>query len=154
MCGIAGIAGERFQGGSPDPLEAMLGLLARRGPDDQGIESFPDVTLGHRRLAIFDLSPSGHQPMISDDGNVGIVFNGAIYNFRSLRNDLALRGYKFRSETDTEVLIHGYRAWGIEGLLSRIDGMFAFGLWDEGRRQLYLVRDRLGVKPLAFIVTG
>jgi asparagine synthase (glutamine-hydrolysing) len=90
--------------------------------------------------------------MLSDDGKIGIVFNGAIYNFQKLRSELVSMGYRFRSKTDTEVLIYGYKAWGIDGLLSRIDGMYAFGLWDESDQRLYLVRDRLGVKPLSFRV--
>ena len=92
--------------------------------------------------------------MLSPDGSIGIVFNGAIYNFRDLRNELESLGYQFKSQTDTEVLVHGYREWGIDGLASRIRGMFAFGLWDDSARKLFLVRDRLGVKPLVFALRG
>ena len=150
MCGIAGIYGKGRGDEVLNDIERMLGVLSRRGPDDAGIESWSNVTFGHRRLSVFDLSGAGHQPMLSEDGNIGIVFNGAIYNFRPLRSELVSKGYQFRSQTDTEVLIHGYKEWGVSGLLSRIDGMFAFGLWDESKSLLYLVRDRLGVKPLAF----
>jgi asparagine synthase (glutamine-hydrolysing) len=150
MCGIAGIAGEVEQTLAAGAVGSMISALARRGPDGDGIEVWTNAVLGHRRLAVFDPSQAGRQPMLSPDGSIGIVFNGAVYNFRSLRNDLESRGYLFKSQTDTEVLVHGYREWGIEGLTSRIKGMFAFGLWDDNARKLFLVRDRLGVKPLIF----
>jgi asparagine synthase (glutamine-hydrolysing) len=136
---------------NPAAVSAMLESLQRRGPDDHGMSQWPGAVLGHRRLAIFDLSASGHQPMLTTDGAIGVVFNGAIYNFHSLRQDLERAGSVFRSQTDTEVLLHGYLAWGIDGLVERIRGMFAFGLWDSTRRRLFLVRDRLGVKPLAYV---
>jgi len=129
----------------------MTESLARRGPNGEGVTAWPSAVLGHRRLAIFDLSEAGRQPMVSPDGKIGVVFNGAIYNFKELRRELEQRGYTFRSATDTEVLIHGYREWGIEGLVTRLRGMFAFGLWDDEDELLYLVRDRLGVKPLTFV---
>jgi asparagine synthase (glutamine-hydrolysing) len=154
MCGIAGIAGELEQTLAVDAVGRMISTLARRGPDGDGIEVWKSAVLGHRRLAVFDLSEAGRQPMLSPDGSIGIVFNGAVYNFRSLRNDLESLGYQFKSQTDTEVLVHGYREWGIEGLASRIKGMFAFGLWDNNARKLFLVRDRLGVKPLLFALRG
>jgi asparagine synthase (glutamine-hydrolysing) len=129
----------------------MTASLARRGPDAHGIESWTGAVLGHRRLAIFDLSDAGRQPMLSPDGAIGVVFNGAIYNFLELRAELESKGYRFRTRTDTEVLIHGYAAWGIDHLVSRLRGMFAFAVWDARRRKLTLVRDRLGVKPLAYV---
>lgn len=135
-------------------VERMTCALKRRGPDGEGIEAWSEAVLGHRRLAIFDLSEAGHQPMLSPDGSIGIVFNGAIYNFRDLRRELEASGYRFRSQTDTEVLIHGYREWGIEKLVSKIQGMYAIGLWDEPRGKLFLVRDRLGVKPLLYAMRG
>ena len=128
----------------------MLSTLARRGPDGEGLEVWNGAVLGHRRLAIFDLSDAGYQPMKSPDASIGIVFNGAIYNFRELRLELEANGYNFKSHTDTEVLIHGYDAWGLDKLLEKIRGMFAFALWDDRRRTLFLVRDRLGVKPLVY----
>ncbi len=128
----------------------MISALARRGPDGEGVEVWPEAALGHRRLAIFDLSDAGHQPMLSPDGEVGVVFNGAIYNFPVLRQELIKRGCEFRSHTDTEVLIHGYPEWGLDGLVERLKGMFAFGLWDNRAHRLFLVRDRLGVKPLLY----
>lgn len=150
MCGIAGIAGEIEHALAASTVGRMISTLARRGPDGDGIEVWNSAVLGHRRLAVFDLSEAGRQPMLSPDGSIGIVFNGAVYNFRSLRNDLESLGYQFKSQTDTEALLQGYREWGIDGLASRIRGMFAFGLWDDRARKLFLVRDRLGVKPLVF----
>jgi asparagine synthase (glutamine-hydrolysing) len=132
----------------------MVTALAHRGPDSEGIETWDGAILGHRRLAIFDLSQAGHQPMLSTDRSLGVVFNGAIYNHRDLRSELIKSGYAFRSNSDTEVLIHGYREWGIDELVSKLRGMFALGLWDNRLRRLYLVRDRLGVKPLIFVVSG
>lgn len=127
---------------------------ARRGPDGEGLHAWShgwgSVAFGHRRLAIYDLSAAGAQPMLSADGRVGVVFNGAVYNFRELRDDLERAGHRFRSQTDTEVLIEGYRAWGIEKLVERSRGMFAFALWDEDRGTAWLVRDRLGVKPMFY----
>ncbi|MCU1292463.1 MAG: asparagine synthase (glutamine-hydrolyzing) [Bryobacterales bacterium] len=132
----------------------MLPHLARRGPDAEGIVTWPGVAFGHRRLAILDLSQLGNQPMVSDDGNIGLVFNGCIYNFLELREDLTKSGIRFRSESDTEVLLRGYQEWGIEKLVSQCRGMFAFAIWDAPRRTLYLVRDRLGVKPLVYAENG
>lgn len=105
--------------------------------------------MAFRRLAIIDLSPDGNQPMTNEDNNIAIVYNGEIYNYRDLRAQLEDR-HQFRSRTDTEVLIHGYEEWGLEGLLQRIDGMFAFAIWDERRRELLLARDRIGKKPLYY----
>jgi asparagine synthase (glutamine-hydrolysing) len=150
MCGIAGYIAP----GNPETAETrarkMTDALARRGPDSSGMAKWPDVVLGHRRLAILDLSPAGHQPMLSEDGDLGLVFNGCIYNFLELRRELEDRGHTFRSQTDTEVLLAGYREWGAEELARRLRGMFAFAIWDEPRRKLTLVRDRLGVKPLVW----
>src|SRR5208283_2199150 len=128
----------------------MVRALERRGPDSEGVESWDGATLGHRRLAILDLSEAGSQPMLSEDRQIGVVFNGCIYNFLELRRDLESRGARFRSDCDTEVLLHGYREWGIDALVSRLRGMFAFAVWDNPRRALTLARDRLGVKPLVF----
>ena len=152
MCGIAGLIGAVDHAEAVSLVGMMVSALERRGPDAEGIEGWDGAVLGHRRLAIFDLSEAGRQPMLSPDRTVGVVFNGAIYNFRDLRADLASKGYQFNSNTDTEVLIHGYREWGIDGLISRIRGMFAFGLWDDPAKKLFLVRDRLGVKPLLYAV--
>jgi asparagine synthase (glutamine-hydrolysing) len=150
MCGIAGLAGLGDDVESRSSVSRMVHALERRGPDGFGIEAWPGAVLGHRRLAIFDLSELGRQPMLSPDRRAGVVFNGAIYNWRALRGELEARGYEFKSRTDTEVLIHGYSEWGIDELVTRLRGMFAFGLWDERKGKLFLVRDRLGVKPLLY----
>jgi asparagine synthase (glutamine-hydrolysing) len=149
MCGIAGLAGF---GGRDAQLRVrrMMGTLDRRGPDSEGLHAWNGTVLGHRRLAIFDLSECGAQPMLSPDSSTGIIFNGAIYNFRELRRELQAHGYHFKSETDTEVLLHGYDAWGLDKLLDKIRGMFAFAIWDDRKHKLFLVRDRLGVKPLVY----
>jgi asparagine synthase (glutamine-hydrolysing) len=152
MCGIAGIIGFQNQQNSSEKVGLMLDALKHRGPNDVGLDVLDGAILGHRRLSIFDLSLAGHQPMISPDGNISVVFNGAVYNFLTLRKELESRNYSFKSQTDTEVLLHGYREWGIEGLVAKIEGMFAFALWDKREKTLHLVRDRLGVKPLAFAV--
>src|SRR5256885_13099658 len=128
MCGIAGYVGA----GAPEAaVRRMPNALARRGPDAAGLEVWPDVALGHRRLSIFDLSDAGRQPMLSTDREIGVVFNGAIYNFLALREELERQGSHFRTRTDTEVLLHGYRAWGIDRLIGKLLGMFAIGLWDQ-----------------------
>src|SRR5689334_2157102 len=149
MCGIAGLVGfgDREAQGR---VRQMMSTLTRRGPDSEGLHAWPTAVLGHRRLAIYDLSELGAQPMLSPDGAAGIIFNGAIYNFRDLRSELEAAGYNFKSHTDTEVLLHGYDAWGLDKLLERIRGMFAFALWDDRKRTVFLVRDRLGVKPLLY----
>ncbi len=154
MCGIAGVIGNKNKVAAREKVSRMLEILKRRGPNDVGVESWDEAVLGHRRLSIFDLSAAGHQPMLSPERDIGVVFNGAIYNFRALRGELEEKGYRFCSQTDTEVLIYGYREWGFDRLVSKMQGMFAVGLWDERRKTLFLVRDRLGVKPLAFASNG
>lgn len=129
--------------------------MAHRGPDGAGTWVSPNerVGLGHRRLAIIDLAPASAQPMANEDGTIQIVFNGEIYNHRELRVELLAKGHNFITDhSDTEVLVHGYEQWGIDGLLARLKGMFAFALWDGGREQLFLVRDRVGIKPLYWTV--
>ena len=150
MCGIAGFVSHSGSERASELVQSMLPQLARRGPDGSGVASWPGVTLGHHRLAIIDLSELGHQPMLSDDGRVGLVFNGCIYNFRELRDRMLTAGHRFRSECDTEVLLRGYLEWGIDKLVSQLRGMFAFAIWDNPHRTLFLVRDRLGVKPLVY----
>lgn len=150
MCGIAGYVSQNLNQSLLPATLAMVKAIARRGPDSEGIEQWPGAVLGHRRLAILDLSDAGRQPMLSDDGEVGIVFNGCIYNFLDLRKELQSYGHRFRSDCDTEVLVRGYEQWGIDALVSRLRGMFAFGVWDNRVRKLTLVRDRLGVKPLVY----
>ena len=127
MCGIAGIVGIKNKESAAQKIGAMLEIIKHRGPDDEGIEAWDEAILAHRRLSILDLSAAGHQPMLSADGEIGVVFNGAIYNFVPLRHELEARGYQFKSHTDTEVLIHGYRAWGIDKLLENQDEKSPFG---------------------------
>ena len=152
MCGIAGLAGPGDRDTAQSRVRQMMSTLTRRGPDAEGLEIWDGAVLGHRRLSIFDLSEAGRQPMMSPDSNVGVVFNGAIYNFRELRKELEAQGYRFGTQTDTEVLVHGYDAWGLDALLEQLRGMFAIALWDDRKRTLFLVRDRLGVKPLVYTI--
>jgi len=154
MCGIAGYISPEQPLTIPGPVRVMVDALARRGPDSEGLSSWPGATLGHRRLAILDLSAAGHQPMLSEDRQIGLVFNGCIYNFSELRTELESRGHSFHSHSDTEVLLRGYQEWGIDRLAERLRGMFAFGIWDNRRRTLVLVRDRLGVKPVVYAASN
>jgi len=153
MCGIAGYFS--FDGSiSGDQLDTIAGVtsrLAHRGPDDAGFFSDANIVLGHRRLSILDLSADGHQPMSNEDGTCWVAFNGEIYNFRELRGTLAAAGHCFRSRSDTEVLLHGYEEWGIDKLLAKLRGMFAFALYDAAKTQLILARDRFGIKPLYYV---
>lgn len=154
MCGIAGFASVRESHHGTEAVRSMVSALARRGPDSEGLERWPRAVLGHRRLAIIDLSDAGRQPMLSEDGRIGLVFNGCIYNFQELRTELEKSGRRFRSNTDTEVLLQGYEEWGIDKLVSRLRGMYAFAFWDDRAGRLTLVRDRLGVKPLIYAERG
>lgn len=152
MCGIAGFI--RPHGNLQDnqsSINSMLTAISHRGPDDSGTFQDGTVSLGHRRLSILDLSSSGRQPLCNEDSTVWISFNGEIYNFKSLTSRLTGLGHRFSSHTDTEVIIHAYEEWGI-GCLEHLQGMFAFAIWDAPRRRLWLVRDRLGIKPLFYSV--
>jgi asparagine synthase (glutamine-hydrolysing) len=154
MCGISGkLYFNRERPVEPEVLERMNTALSHRGPDDAGVHCDGPVGLTHRRLSIIDLSPAGHQPMANEDGTVWIVFNGEIYNFPALRPDLLRRGHRFRSQSDTEVILHLYEEHGPE-CLGFLRGMFAFAIWDGPRRQLFLARDRLGKKPLCYHQDG
>jgi asparagine synthase (glutamine-hydrolysing) len=153
MCGIAGFIADRAQGASrqiDDIARSMSESLRHRGPDDDGvwIDSEPGIGLIHRRLSIVDLSPAGHQPMISADGRYVISYNGEVYNHQELRPDLEARGIAFRGHSDTEVMLEAFAAFGIEPTIKRLIGMFTIALWDRRERKLTLVRDRLGIKPL------
>ncbi len=152
MCGIAGFATGRPAESAELAVRQMMAAMPRRGPDSEGLNAWPGAVLGHKRLAILDLSPGGHQPMVSEDGNTGLIFNGCIFNFRQIRAELESLGHAFHSKCDTEVLLRGYREWGIDLLVKRLHGMFAFAVWDYPRRRLTLARDRLGVKPLVYAV--
>jgi len=149
MCGIAGI----YHLATPKPVPAarvaaMTDVLAHRGPDGSGVWTAPGVGLGHRRLAIIDVAGSP-QPMAAAEGDLHVSYNGEIYNFAEVRAELQAMGARFRTEGDTEVLLHGWRAWG-PAMLDRLNGMFAFALHDAGRGCLFLARDRFGVKPLHY----
>jgi len=151
MCGITGY----LEGTAPTPdgvLEAMTTALVHRGPDGHGYHRDPGLALGHRRLSIVDLD-GGAQPMGNEDGTVQVVFNGEIYNHAALRRELAERGHVFRTRSDTEVLVHLYEEVG-ERLVERLNGMFAFAIWDRKERRLVLARDRLGIKPLYYALVG
>ncbi len=147
MCGIAGVINLNGDGVSPVLLRAMTDSLAHRGPDGEGYWIHENVGIGHRRLAIIDLSPLGHQPMVSSDSRYVLTFNGMIYNHRELRAELEARGHRFRSSSDTEVVLNAVIEWGPDAL-RRFNGMFAFGFYDSRERTLLLARDRYGIKPL------
>ncbi|MGH7963151.1 MAG: asparagine synthetase B family protein, partial [Candidatus Binatia bacterium] len=141
-----------MQGEEISPL--LIALMARRGPDDEGVWSDGrGVTLGFRRLAVLDLSPTGHQPMRTQDGRYVIVYNGEVYNFRELRQELEQEGVRFRSTGDTEVVLYALAHWGTRAL-SRFNGMFALGFYDAGERRLLLARDHAGIKPLYSMLTS
>ena len=153
MCGIVGLICQ-------DPetrIGAMLKAVEHRGRDDEGVwtssainNEGQRVSFGHRRLSIIDTSAAGHQPMLSPDGRLVVILNGEIYNYRELREQLTAKGHSFRTQTDTEVLLAAWAEWG-EDCLSRLNGMFAFALWDDKERTLFLVRDRVGIKPLYYV---
>lgn len=169
MCGICGEITVNRPGVRADVLKKMCNAIAYRGPDDEGMvfikgdryvetrESGPwpstdegfEVALGHRRLSIIDLSPAAHQPMSNEDGAIWAVFNGEIYNFLDLKGGLEKKGHRFKSKSDTEVILHAYEEWDVD-CLSRFRGMFAFALWDGKKKRLLLARDRLGKKPLVY----
>jgi len=178
MCAIAGLYDVAGQAVEPSVLERMVCLQAHRGPDGEGyvlldaqgleqpvalkgrltdaLGASPrryTIALGHRRLAIVDLSPLGHQPMATEDGRCWVTYNGEIYNYVELREELRGKGHRFRSASDTEVLLAAYREWG-EACVTRFNGMFAFAIWDGDRRRLFCARDRLGVKPFYYAWDG
>ncbi len=159
MCGIAGCLETARHLPAPSLLSlarTMAYPLAHRGPDDAGVWADPEagIALGHRRLSIVDLSPLGHQPMVSADGRFVVVFNGEIYDHQATRRTLEARGHVFRGRSDTEVLLAAASAWGVERAVTLFNGMFAFALWDRAERKLHLVRDRLGEKPLYYAWSG
>ena len=149
MCGIAGKLTWDPRGAiDPDLLGAMTDAVRHRGPDADGFYLGDGVGLGHRRLSIIDLA-TGDQPIANEDRTVWTVFNGEIYNFAEVRQELEAHGHRFRTASDTEVLVHGYEQWGVD-LVDRLRGMFAFAVWDARERRLVLARDRVGVKPLHY----
>ena len=153
MCGVAGFVHLDGAPASPVALQRMTDAIAHRGPDGQGHWSEGNVGLGHRRLAIIDLSPAGHQPMVSADHRYVLSYNGEVYNFRELRSELEAEGCWFRSQTDSEVVLNALARWGTKAI-TRFNGMFAFALWDRRERRLLLARDRYGIKPLYVFTQG
>ena len=149
MCGIAGIVHfESDRGVEPETLRRMTRVLAHRGPDGEGLYVAGNVGLGHRRLAIIDLS-TGNQPMLSKDQSLALVFNGEIYNYLELKEELKCLGHRFSTTSDTEVILCAYEEWGFE-CQKKFNGMWAFALWDARQKHLFLSRDRIGEKPLHF----
>src|SRR5450432_3555990 len=148
VCGITGLISRDAR---PDeaPVRRMNHALAHRGPDAEGLWSRGRAVLGHRRLSIIDLSPEATQPLLNEDGTIGVVVNGEIYNFVELREDLVRRGHVFRSSSDSEVVVHLYEEYGAD-CVAKLSGMFALALWDSARDRLLLARDRAGKKPLVY----
>jgi asparagine synthase (glutamine-hydrolysing) len=153
MCGIAGLIDTNPP--APAVLEAMRDTLAHRGPDDAGLWFSPDrqVGLAHRRLSILDLSPAGHQPMLDDEADLAVVYNGEIYNYTDLQEELRAAGHRFTSTCDTEVLLAAYRQWGLDAI-PRLNGMFALAIYDGRGRKVLFARDRAGQKPLYYRLTS
>jgi asparagine synthase (glutamine-hydrolysing) len=153
MCGIAGIFNMNSAPVSISTLRNMTDAIAHRGPDGEGFYTDSFIGLGHRRLAIIDLTSAGHQPMSNEDGTVVISYNGEIYNFWKLRTELQALGHRFQSKTDTEVVVHAFEEWG-EDAIPKFNGMFAFAIWDSNEQRLTLARDRFGIKPLYYGIFG
>ena len=154
MCGICGIVtlSPDARLPAPDVIKRMTDLLKHRGPDDEGFHFDPAAALGHRRLSIIDLA-GGHQPIANEDETRFIVFNGEIYNHREIRAALEKKGHRYRTASDTETILHLVEEEGVEGL-NRMNGMWAFAVWDFPRRRLLLARDRLGIKPVYYARVG
>lgn len=149
MCGIFGLHYfDRQKSASIEIIQAATDSMYHRGPDDAGYFLWKNIGLGHRRLSIIDLA-SGHQPMVNEDGSIVVVFNGEIYNYKEIKKDLQLHGHHFRTDCDTEIIVHSYEQWGVD-CLQRFNGMFAFVLADISRCKMWIVRDRLGIKPLYY----
>lgn len=153
MCGIAGIFNLNGQGQIDlDLLNAMNQAQFHRGPDEGGVWSDEGIGLAHRRLSIIDLSSAGRQPMSNEDGSVMVVFNGEIFDFQALREELIQAGHVFKSHSDTEVIVHGWEQWG-EKCIEHFRGMFGIAIWDANKKQLFMARDRLGIKPVFYTIT-
>ncbi|MGC3956814.1 MAG: hypothetical protein QM813_02270 [Verrucomicrobiota bacterium] len=152
MCGICGVFDLKGLPISREVLDDMTNIIRHRGPDGDGRFVDGEVGLGHRRLSIIDLG-GGAQPIGNEDGKLQIVFNGEIYNFVELRAELESHGHQFKTKSDTEVIVHAYEQWG-EDCVKRFNGMFAFALWDGNKRELFIARDHLGIKPLYHVTIG
>jgi asparagine synthase (glutamine-hydrolysing) len=153
MCGIAGIFNLNGEPVSPVLLRKMTDAIQHRGPDGEGFYTDSFIGFGHRRLSIIDLSPAGHQPMLTPDGQYVLTYNGEVYNYQELRLQLEALGHHFRSRTDSEVVLHAFAEWGISAI-ERFNGMFALAIWDRNQQTLFLARDRYGIKPLYYTVLG
>ncbi len=147
MCGFTGFVGQLLN--REEILVNMMNTIIHRGPDSEGKYIDENAALGFRRLSIIDLSKEGDQPLYNEDRSKVLVFNGEIYNYQELRDELVRAGHTFISNTDSETLLHGYEQWG-EGLLSRLRGMYAFVIWDIPQKKLFAARDIFGIKPLYF----
>ena len=155
MCGISGFFDPSISLDAnqyPEIITRMTDTITNRGPDDSGmwIDGEKGIVLGFRRLAIVDLTPTGHQPMLSADGRYVMIYNGEVYNFAEIRQELMQLEHSFRGTSDTEVMLEAVTEWGIEAALQRFNGMFAFALWDRQECKLVLARDRMGIKPLYY----
>jgi len=144
MCGICG-----FNWEDKEIIKEMSDTLAHRGPDQYGLYTDKFVSLGHQRLSIIDLSEKGKQPMSNENGDIWVAYNGEIYNFKEIRKDLEGKGHIFKSETDTEIIVHAYEEYGIK-CVNLFNGMFAFAIYDSKNKKIMLARDRLGIKPLYY----
>ena len=152
MCGICGQLRFDKEMVSSKSLVDMMRKLARRGPDSNGKWLEDKIGFGHQRLSVIDLSNLGSQPMLDDPLNLTLVFNGTIYNYKTLRTDLIGKGYSFFSSSDTEVILKAYHYWG-DDCVKHLDGMFAFAIWNKSSQQLFVARDRMGIKPLYYNLT-
>ena len=153
MCGICGIFNMNGEPVSSVSLRRMTDAIAHRGPDGEGFYTDSFIGLGHRRLAIIDLTPAAHQPMVTRDGQFAISYNGEVYNFQEIRAELQSLGHQFHSRSDSEVILYAYSQWGAK-CVERFNGMFAFAIWDKKRQELFLARDRYGIKPLYYTFRG
>ena len=153
MCGIAGIYNLNRREIDKNLVKEMTGLMSHRGPDDEGFYFEKHIGLGHRRLSVVDLSKAGHQPMSNEDDSVWISHNGEIYNYLEIREELENRGHVFKSKTDTEVILHSYEEWG-SACLNKLNGMWAFAIWDRKKQELFCSRDRFGIKPFHYFFDG
>src|SRR5258707_13042200 len=149
MCGICGVYNRRSREPvSQELIERMTHLISHRGPDDSGVYLDADVGLGFARLSIIDLS-GGHQPMSNETGDIWIVFNGEIWNYKALRKELIEKGHRFRTTSDTETIVHAYEEYGVD-CVARLHGMFGFAIWDRPRKRLLLARDRVCIKAINY----
>ena len=149
MCGICGIVNFNKAPVQINDLRKMMRIMKHRGPDDEGVYIKNNYGFGFVRLSIIDLSPLGHQPMFSNDGRYVLVFNGEVYNYIELREELKSIGYQFRSKTDTEVVLYSYIEWG-ENCLNKFNGMWAFAIYDNIEKKVFISRDRYGIKPFYY----